>query len=343
MNPDEKYMLRALELAENGRGNVSPNPMVGCVVVYEDRIIGEGWHQVYGGPHAEVNAIDAVEDKSLLTSSTIYVNLEPCCHQGKTPPCTDLLLQYQPERVVVCNQDSNPLVAGKGLNILKENGIETQSGVLAEKGFELNKRFFHFFEKKQPYLILKWAETADGFIARSNYNSRWISNVFSRTLVHKWRSEEDAVMVGSNTALYDNPRLNVREWLGRNPLRVLIDRHLKVSKENSLLDQQIPTICYNLHKSEQLENLMFVKIEEEDFLEGVMKDLYLRKIQSVIVEGGGILLQNLLDRGYWQEARVFKSKQTFGEGIAAPQLRGTLKSIENALDDLFLYYVKNPS
>ena len=204
-------MQRALELARLGMGYVSPNPMVGCVVVHNDLIIGEGWHRQYGGPHAEVNAINSVADKTLLPESTVYVSLEPCNHWGKTPPCTDLLLSHHPRRVVICNADTNPKAAG-GLQRLQAAGIVVETGLLEQEGRWLNRRFFTVVKQGRPHIILKWAQTADGYMARSDYSSKWISNVYARQLVHKWRSEEDAIMVGRNTARYDNPQLTNREW-----------------------------------------------------------------------------------------------------------------------------------
>ena len=253
-------MRRALELAENGRGQVSPNPLVGCVIEHHGKIIGEGWHQKYGEAHAEVNAVNSVKDKSLLKEACVYVSLEPCAHFGKTPPCADLLVENQVKKVVICNTDPNPLVAGKGIVKLREAGIEVETGILEKEGLELNKRFFHYLEKKRPYIILKWAETADGFIARKNFDSKWISNTLSRKLVHKWRTEEDAILVGTNTALYDNPQLNARDWTGNNPVRIVIDRHLKLPADLHLFDEQIPTICYNLIKNRNSGNVTFVKV-----------------------------------------------------------------------------------
>ncbi|EMR01058.1 bifunctional diaminohydroxyphosphoribosylaminopyrimidine deaminase/5-amino-6-(5-phosphoribosylamino)uracil reductase RibD [Cesiribacter andamanensis] len=233
---DRLYMQRALELARLGAGRVSPNPLVGCVVVHQERIIGEGWHRQWGGPHAEVNALESVADKALIAQSTVYVSLEPCNHWGKTPPCTDLLLQHTPRRVVICNADTNPRAAG-GLARLQEAGIEVATGLLAEEGRWLNRRFFTSVEKGRPHIILKWAQTADGYMARSDYSSKWISNPYARQLVHKWRSEEDAILVGSNTARHDNPRLTNRDWAPaqahalRQPLRVVVDRMLSLPEE----------------------------------------------------------------------------------------------------------------
>jgi len=211
MTPDELFMQRALELAQLGIGYVSPNPRVGCVIVHENKIIGEGWHQKFGEVHAEVNAINSVNDQSLLKESIVYVNLEPCSHFGKTPPCVDLLIEHHVKKVVIGNLDINPLVQGQGIKKLKDAGIETITGVLEKEGHELNKRFFTFIEKQRPYIILKWAQTSDEFIAQKNFESKWISNEFSRQLVHRWRSEEDAVLVGTRTASHDNPSQTVRD------------------------------------------------------------------------------------------------------------------------------------
>ncbi|WP_420582704.1 bifunctional diaminohydroxyphosphoribosylaminopyrimidine deaminase/5-amino-6-(5-phosphoribosylamino)uracil reductase RibD [Reichenbachiella sp.] len=336
---DEVFMQRALELAEQGLGVVSPNPMVGCVIVHEGKIIGEGWHEKYGEAHAEVNAINSVKNKKLLREATAYVTLEPCAHFGKTPPCADLLIKHQMKRVVICNQDSFPLVNGGGIAKLKEAGIDVEVGVLSEEGRNLNKRFFTRVEEQKPYVILKWAQTADGFIARENYDSKWISGEHSRKLVHKWRAEEDAIWVGTNTAKHDNPKLNVRDWKGDDPIRLVIDKNLTLSRDLHLFDQEIPTICYNLKKEGKEENLEWVKVKEENLLEDIFLDMRQRGIQSVFVEGGAHLLQSIIDQGLWDEARVFSSETQFEAGISAPSLKcdpEESKQIEN--DQLEIYY-----
>lgn len=334
----ELYMRRALELAELGRGVVSPNPMVGCVIVHNDKIIGEGWHKKYGEPHAEVNAVNAVEDKSLLSESTVYVTLEPCSHFGKTPPCAELLVKYNVKKVVICNVDTNPLVAGQGIEKLKQAGIETVTGVCEKEGIELNKRFFHFIEKERPYIILKWAETADGFIAKENHDSKWISNEHSRQLVHKWRTEEDAILVGRNTVHHDNPQLNVRDWSGRNPTRITIDRFLTLSDKLRMFDNSQPTIVYNVLKHEEHTNLILARIEEQGFLWHLVKDLHKRKIQSLIIEGGLFTLQQFIDQGLWDEARIFSSPKVFGSGIHAPAFRGNLITRQSVFSDTLSVY-----
>lgn len=332
-----------MELALLGKGYVSPNPLVGCVVVHNDKIIGEGWHQKYGDAHAEVNALEAVTDKSKLKESTLYVNLEPCAHFGKTPPCADLLVASRVQRVVISNVDPNPLVDGGGIRRLREAGIEVTTGVLEKEGHELNKRFFTFMMQKRPYIILKWAQTADGFIAKENFRSKWISNGYSRRLVHKWRAEEDAVLAGTRTVFHDNPQLNVRDWSGRNPIRVVIDRFLKLSKNLHVFDRSQPTLVYNLIKHEEHANLVLIRLDEEKFIQQLTSDLYKRNIQSLVVEGGAQTLQLFIDGGLWDEARVFTAPKTFMKGIAAPMLHGALVSSEAIGEDKLEVYVKNKS
>ncbi len=333
MTPDELFMQRALELAQLGTGQVSPNPRVGCVIVYDNKIIGEGWHQKFGEAHAEVNAINSVKDQSLLNESAVYVNLEPCSHFGKTPPCVDLLIKHHVKKVLIANLDSNPLVQGQGIKKLKDAGIETLIGVLEKEGRDLNKRFFTFIEKQRPYIILKWAQTADGFIAQKNFESKWISNEFSRHLVHRWRSEEDAVLVGTRTASHDDPSLTVREWTGRNPIRIVIDRFLRLNSHLHLFDKKEKTICYNVLKHEEHKNLLLVRIDENNFLQELIHDLFKRNIQSLIIEGGAQTLQLFIEVNLWDEARVFTSPRTFGEGIKAPSFHGKLFAQQNIESD----------
>ena len=340
MTADKLYMQRALELAALGAGQVSPNPLVGCVLVKDDKIIGEGWHKKYGDAHAEVNAINSVQNKELLNGATLYVTLEPCAHHGKTPPCADLIVQYKFERVVVCTADPNPLVAGKGIKKIKDAGIAVEQGLLYEEGRELNKRFFTFIEKQRPYIVVKWAQTIDGFIARENYESKWISNDISRMLVHKWRAEEDAVMVGANTAFHDNPQLNVREWAGQNPIRIVIDRGLRLSKQLHLFDETQPTLCYNEIMESEEGMVTYIKITN---LPSVIADLYNRKIQSVLIEGGAVLLNKVIAFGLWDEARIVTGSKVFGAGIKAPGIpKGTAYERCFLRDDEWLL-IKNNS
>lgn len=339
MISDELYMQRALELAEFGRGKVSPNPLVGCVIVHQDKIIGEGYHQQYGKAHAEVNAVSSVKNQDLLTESTVYVTLEPCAHFGKTPPCANLLVEKKVKRVVIAAFDSNSLVGGKGITILKDAGIEVETGLLEKEARLQNKRFFTQIEKKRPYVILKWAQTADGFVARGDYSSKWISNSSSRQLVHKWRAEEDAIMVGKNTAKYDDPALNVRDWVGKNPLRLVIDSKLELPNSLKLFDEAVPTICYNTLKSEEKGTLEYVKLNQGFKVEDILEDLYRRTIQSVIIEGGSYLLNKFFASELWDEARVFTSSNKFGSGIAAPiPTTPVSETIEILEDTLRIYH-----
>jgi len=332
------YMRRALELAEWGRGYVSPNPKVGCVIVHQDRIIGEGWHRAYGGPHAEVHAINSVENQSLLPESTVYVTLEPCAHWGKTPPCANLLEEKKVKKVIIAAVDSNPLVGGKGIEILKNAGIAVETGVLEEKARWQNRRFFTQIEKQRPYVILKWAQTEDGLVARENFDSKWISNAQSRQLVHKWRAEEDAILVGKNTAAYDNPRLDVRDWVGKNPIRVVLDSHLGLPKNLNLFDQSIPTLIFNTVKSETIENLEWIRLSEIN-PKVILKELHSRKIQSLIVEGGSQVLSQFIESGLWDEARVFTAPTRFDRGIAAPTLnQNPSETLSIDTDRLDIYY-----
>lgn len=327
-------MQRALELAALGRGCVSPNPMVGCVIVHEGQIIGEGWHQNYGEAHAEVNAVQSVKDPALLKEATIYVSLEPCAHHGKTPPCADMLISHQVKKVVIGAFDTNPLVGGKGIERMRQAGIEVVTDVLEAQSRDLNRRFFTAIEKHRPYIILKWAQTADGFVARKNYDSKWISNEQSRQLVHQWRAQEDAILVGPQTARYDNPRLNVRGIKGQNPLRLLVDRKLSVAGDLHFFDGSQPTLIYNCLKEESNEGLNYVKLDQEDFLLNLLKDLNKRKIQSLIVEGGAGILNAFIAAGLWDEARIFKSANQFEEGISAPKIEGSLMLNQKIGNDL---------
>jgi len=333
-------MRRALELAQKGLGSVSPNPMVGCVIVYHHKIIGEGWTQPYGNAHAEVHAINNVKDKSLLSQSTAYVTLEPCAHFGKTPPCADLLIQYKLKKVIVACSDPNPLVAGKGIEKLKNAGIEVEVGLMEKEGLIINRRFFTSINQERPYIILKWAQSSDRFIARENYDSKWISNNYSRKLVHKWRVEEDAILVGTNTAHYDNPKLNVRDWQGKNPLRVFIDKNLRLPRTLSLFDGSQSTICYNLSTNSIHENLEYVMLEESNFLEYLLKDLGKRKIQSIIIEGGSSIINAFIEQRFWDEARIFTSKVKFEKGIIAPKLKFENSFTQDVQGDK-LYVIRN--
>ena len=343
------FMRRALELAQHGRGSVSPNPMVGCVIVHDGghsnatatgRILGEGWHRQYGGPHAEVNAIRAVTpaDEVLLSESTAYVTLEPCSHFGKTPPCADLLITKKVRRVVCCNDDPNPQVAGQGFAKLRAAGIEVINGLLADEGRVLNRRFFTFFEQKRPYIILKWAETADRFIGGAGAVPVVISGPLARRLVHRWRSEEDAILVGTTTARNDNPHLNVRYWPGTSPVRIVLDRSLTLPHTLHLFDGSHPTRVYHnstVASPASQPNLSYVPA---DSLAEILTDLHQQRIQSVLVEGGAHTLGTFLDAGFWDEIRVFRSPDSLTNGVHAPQVRGQLIEQQHVANDELLVY-----
>jgi diaminohydroxyphosphoribosylaminopyrimidine deaminase/5-amino-6-(5-phosphoribosylamino)uracil reductase len=323
----EKYMQRCFQLALLGRGNVSPNPMVGCVIVHNDKIIGEGYHQVYGGAHAEVNAINNVENKDLLKESVVYVNLEPCSHYGKTPPCADLLIKHQLKKVVIANKDPNPLVNGKGIQMLKSAGIEVVIDVLQEEGIVLNKVFFTHKIQQRPYIVLKWAQSADGFMGKENERVT-ISGEVAQLYSHKLRYTYDAIMVGTKTAIVDNPKLTDRFWNGRQPLRIIIDKNLTVPQSNHLLDKSCPTIIYNLQKEEHTDiNLSYVKLEgEDDLIFKIIDSLNSKEIASLVVEGGAVTLQKFIDLDIWDEINIIQSKNNLIHfGIRSPVFRGIVE------------------
>ena len=326
-------MRRALELARLGQGSVSPNPLVGCVIVAGDRVIGEGWHRVFGGPHAEVNALANVTETSLIHGSTVYVNLEPCSHFGKTPPCADLLVEKRVARVVIGCRDPNPRVAGQGLVKLRSAGIEVTEGVLQGEGQWLNRRFFTNMEQGIPYIILKWAESEDGYMAASDQRKIWISHRLSRQRVHQWRAEEDAVLVGRRTAEIDNPQLNVRDWTGRNPVRVVLDPSSRLPGDLHLFDNTQTTLCYNRNTSETKGHTAWIRIDDQDMVPAVMKDLRARNIGSVIVEGGSDTLHAFIAGGWWHEMRIFRSALKLGGGQPAPRVQGVRMSEQRVGED----------
>jgi diaminohydroxyphosphoribosylaminopyrimidine deaminase/5-amino-6-(5-phosphoribosylamino)uracil reductase len=340
---DQLFMQRAIQLALLGKATVSPNPMVGCVITVDDRIIGEGWHQKAGQGHAEVRAIASVKEESLLTKATAYVTLEPCAHFGKTPPCANLLVEKKIKRVVIGCTDPNPLVAGKGIEILRKAGVQVVLDCLKESCLSINEVFFHSIKERMPYVVLKWAETADGFIAKENYDSKWISNVNARQLVHKWRSESDAILVGKNTAKYDNPSLNVRLWAGESPLRVVIDHTCSLSARLNIFKQNLPTLIYNTEQDLQENHVQWVKLPANDFHQQLLKDLYKRNITSLFIEGGKNTLETFITQGFWNEARIFRSETLFGSGISAPKLKNErLVSDEKVIaNHLSIYINKN--
>jgi diaminohydroxyphosphoribosylaminopyrimidine deaminase/5-amino-6-(5-phosphoribosylamino)uracil reductase len=344
----EIFMRRCLELAELGAGLVSPNPMVGAVVVYDGKIIGEGYHQKYGEAHAEVNAIAQVIARfdnaaELLKQSTIYVSLEPCAHYGKTPPCADLIIKHHIPLVVVGTRDPFPQVDGKGIEKLEAAGIEVISGVLEQECEWLNRRFFTKVQKHRPYIILKWAQTNDGFFAPDDGSQLWITGSEARRLVHKWRSEEDAILVGKNTAAIDNPRLNVRYWEGRSPKRVVIDRRLELNKTLNVFDQSVETLVFNEVEFNVEGKNKYIALEDFDRYvpQYILYQLYLQDIQSVIIEGGARTLQTFIDAGLWDEARIFTGKTVLTNGIKSPQITGILAGESWVGDDHLGIRIKN--
>ncbi len=320
MQEDIQFMSRALQIAEFGKGRVSPNPMVGCVIVHNSKIVGEGWHKKAGEPHAEVLAIDSVKNKDVLREATVYVTLEPCSHFGKTPPCADLLINNNVKKVIVGCTDPNPLVAGKGIAKLKEAGIEVVEDVLKSECLALNKSFFLAMTLGRPYIIIKWAQTSDGFIARKNFDSKWISGTLSRQLVHKTRSEVDAILVGKNTVKYDNPALTTRDWAGKSPVRLIVDHLCSTTEDFKVMDGSVMTYIFNLEKSHKIENLHYVKLSEDTFWEELMMFLHTQNLQTVLVEGGTQTIQQLIGLNLWDEAAIFTSPHLFHIGILSPQL-----------------------
>ena len=345
MTIDEMYIRRCFALAENGIHYVAPNPMVGCVIVKNGKIVSEGFHQCCGQNHAERNAILRVADKSCFEGSTLYVNLEPCSHHGKTPPCADLIAQYPFKRVVVCNLDPNPLVAGRGIEKIRNAGIEVTIGILEEEGRFLNRRFFTYMEKQRPYIILKWAQTRDGFMdidrSDSKQKSYWITNEKLKCEVHKWRTEEAAIMVGTQTVVNDNPQLSSRLWYGKNPLRIALDKTGRIPEQSFILDGSTPTIIYTENRNlESKENIEYVVIDFKNLLNEILADLWHRKIQSVIVEGGLKLLNTFITENVWDEARVLIGNKMFGKGLAAPLLNTVPNSTNQVDDDFVCHYYK---
>lgn len=331
MKIQENYMKRAIRLGRNGIGHAAPNPAVGALIVARDKVIGKGWTSPFGGPHAEVNAIHSVKEKSALAESTLYVTLEPCSHFGKTPPCTDLILRSGIPEVVIGLEDPFEKVAGRGIQKLIDAGISVKTGILEKECREHHKRFLSLHQKKRPYIVLKWAMSADGYIA-PDPNLRaadpapyWITNSAARTLVHKWRGEEQAILVGTRTALEDNPRLDTRLWEGKDPLRVVIDRNGKVPDNFFLKDGKTPTLVICETAGTPLDNVSYHRLPFDNNLPSalcrLLSDL---GISSILIEGGSMTLQTFIDAGLWDEARIFTGPGNFHEGLRAPQLSGCL-------------------
>lgn len=327
MAQHETYIKRCIEIAKNGLGSTRPNPMVGCVIVHNHKIIGEGFTSKYGGNHAEVNAINSVTDKNLLKEATLYVTLEPCSHYGKTPPCSQLIVEQQIPKVVIGCIDDNELVAGKGVAKLKQAGCQVTVGVLEQECKNHHKRFFTFHNKKRPYIILKWAQTRNGFIAPQTKNEQkpvWITNAFSQQLVHKWRAEEQAILVGANTVLQDNPSLTVRHWSGQNPIRVVLDKDESLSKKLNVFNNEAKTILL-----------------KDQSAQDICQALYNSNINSVIIEGGTKTLQMFIDENVWDEARVFTGNTSFDNGVKSPQFSGRLISEKRITTDYLRIYTND--
>ncbi len=331
MKIHEKYISRCIELAKNGLGTTYPNPLVGSIIVYDGKIIGEGWHKKAGEPHAEVNAINSVKDQSLLSKSTIYVSLEPCSHFGKTPPCSDLIIRHKIPNVVIGTIDPFAKVAGNGIKKLIEAGANVTIGILEEECNLLNKRFFTFHNKKRPYIILKWAETQDGFIApktKENRSPVWITNKYSRQLVHKWRTEEQGILAGTQTIIDDNPNLTARDWKGNQPVRIVLDKNKRISKESAIFDSSAHTLLITENE------INFSK----DVANQICNFLFENEIQSVIIEGGSRTLQTFIDSQLWDEARVFKGLTIFYEGTKAPVINAKIiKRHKISNDELLIF------
>lgn len=343
MKIHEKYIKRCIELAKNGLGTTYPNPLVGSVIVYENQIIGEGWHRKAGEPHAEVNAVNSVKDKSLLSKATIYVSLEPCSHFGKTPPCCDLIIAQKIPNIVIGTIDPFAKVAGNGIKKLIEAGRNVTVGILEEECNELNKRFFTFHQNKRPYIILKWAESQDGFLSPNSKEEQkpvWITNQYSRQLVHKWRTEEQAILVGTQTVLDDNPKLDSRDWKGKNPIRIVLDRTRKISDQYFVKDNKSKTIIITEQENvTNSENIIFENaIFDKSLPNSILEILYKNDFQSVIIEGGKRTLETFIDANLWDEARVFKGRNSFKSGTKAPGLKGQFIEKQIILNDELLIF-----
>lgn len=335
---EEFYIRRCIELAQKAIGNTYPNPLVGSVIVHNDKIIGEGYHHKAGESHAEINAINSVEEKSLIPESTIYVSLEPCAHFGKTPPCALKIVELGFKKVVIGAMDSHDKVNGKGKKIIQEAGIEVVSGVLEKECIELNKRFFTYHERRRPFIILKWAESGDRFMDK-DFKPTQISNALTKQFVHQLRSNEHSILIGTMTALRDNPSLTTREIVGRNPIRILIDIDLKVPKYFNVYSNEAETLVFNSVKEGDEGNIKFIKTSRENFIENMLKTLYELQIQSIIVEGGSLVLQQFIDAGLWDETIIIKNKNLVLEnGTKAPRFSKTPIDTRDFRDNVIEFY-----
>jgi diaminohydroxyphosphoribosylaminopyrimidine deaminase/5-amino-6-(5-phosphoribosylamino)uracil reductase len=338
-------MSRCLELALLSAGMTAPNPMVGSVIIHDNKIIGEGFHHALGEAHAEVNAINDVFKNNLqhlLEKATLYVNLEPCNHFGKTPPCTDLIINHKIPNVVIGCEDPFPLVNGNGLKKLIEEGLNVKTGIMQKECSELNKRFFTFHQNKRPFIILKYAQTSNHYIASKKEGEKKISNECSDILVHRWRSEESAVMVGTRTALADNPLLTVRKWKGRNPVRIVLDKLLTLPENLQLFDGTASTIVFNALKNYKGKNLELIQINfDQEILTQILRLLYKRNILSILVEGGTNLLNQFIQNNLWDEARIITSEKSFEDGIRSPLIHGRIINSMNVENDRITFLSPN--
>jgi diaminohydroxyphosphoribosylaminopyrimidine deaminase/5-amino-6-(5-phosphoribosylamino)uracil reductase len=363
MSIHESYMKRCLQLAELALGKVAPNPLVGALLVHDGRVIGEGYHRHFGGPHAEIDCLHSVkvEDREFISRSTMYVSLEPCAHFGKTPPCADRIIKEEIPKVVIGCRDPFPKVNGRGIEKLRSAGIEVDTGLLEKECREMNRRFFTFHTKHRPYIILKWAQTADGRIANEDYSRLQVSNEFSNHLVHRWRSEESSILVGTNTALFDDPALTTRLWPGKNPVRLVVDMDLRLPSSLQLFSGDFPTIIFNQHKNSiedlSAHSLPWEKMNAENpvlyyqvsgdtsLVHQIINALYHLKIQTVLVEGGAFLLQSFIDENSWDEARIITNRDlNLGQGIKAPRgiQEGLVEELKLSSDLIQIYRAPEP-
>lgn len=346
MAKDSTYMQRCLQLALKGEGYTRPNPMVGAVIVHNNVIIGEGYHRKYGGAHAEVNAVNSVKNPALLSQSTLYVSLEPCSHYGKTPPCAELIVSKKIPRVVVAVQDPNPHVAGNGIRLLREAGVEVTVGILEEEARELNRFFFINQLQHRPYIILKWAQSKDGFMDKKRTEDdalapEILSNSITQTMVHKFRAAIQGIMVGTNTAILDNPHLTVRKWHGNNPVRIVTDRNLRIPSDNALFNENAPTFVFTEKKTREMthkENIRYITIDfSSNINQQIMSYLYTEKIQSVLVEGGAKLLSSFIAENLWDEAFIEISEKHLFSGTKAPDIQHIEPTAKKYLDSLQIH------
>jgi len=342
LNLDQYFMNRCIELALKGRGYVSPNPLVGAVIVVDNEIISEGFHEKYGESHAEVNAINKIKDKNVLKKATIYINLEPCAHFGKTPPCASLLVRSNFKRVVIGMLDPNPLVSGKGIQMLTQANIATTVGILETECKKINSRFITFHSKKRPYILLKWAETKDGYIDLERVNDQprtinWISQPTTQTFTHQWRAHEQAILVGWKTILYDNPSLTTRAYYGKSPIRIIIDPALKSPKESIVYTDELPLYILNLKKNDASTTKKFIQLKDFE-IQTILDALFKLNISSVIIEGGKYTLEQFISSNVWDEARIIIGNTSFEKGLASPKLKQTPQREIKIEEDRIIFY-----